>query len=147
MESSAPPLTFTDGRMRISRASLLARMISAHWLRWSVVAASLAVTAVGLAGDIDTTKTRQAEVGRPVQIESRVARRLSVAPALPSDEPVQLCQVLTPADPNPIPAVDCFNTNCGPCAEAGWGAMGPVEGFQEWAQGEYVGRARISHVP
>jgi polysaccharide export outer membrane protein len=25
--------------------------------------------------------------------------------------------------------------------------MGPVSDFQEWAQGEYVGRARLSHVP
>jgi polysaccharide biosynthesis/export protein len=33
------------------------------------------------------------------------------------------------------------------CDEMGWRAMGPVEGFQEYAQGEYVGRARLPHVP
>jgi polysaccharide export outer membrane protein len=59
---------------------------------------------------------------------------------------IQLCQVLTPADPNPIPAVDCFN-HCPPGYEATWKAMGPVADFQEWAQGEYVGRARLPHVP
>lgn len=53
---------------------------------------------------------------------------------------------LSPADPNPIPAVDCVN-HCPPGYEATWKAIGPVWGFQEWAQGEYVGRARISHVP
>jgi len=126
---------------------MMARMLSGRWIRWSVAAAGLAMTAVGFAGDAGSSNATRIESGRPVRIETRVARRLSVAPALPSDEAVQLCQVLTPADPNPIPAVDCFNSNCGPCAEAGWGAMGPVEGFQEWAQGEYVGRARIAHVP
>ncbi len=54
--------------------------------------------------------------------------------------------VLTPADPHPIPAVDCVN-HCPPGYEATWKALGPVWGFQEWAQGEYVGRARLSHVP
>jgi polysaccharide export outer membrane protein len=53
---------------------------------------------------------------------------------------------LSPADPNPIPAIDCVN-HCPPGYEATWKAIGPVWGFQEYAQGEYVGRARISHVP
>jgi len=53
---------------------------------------------------------------------------------------------LSPADPNAIPAVDCVN-HCPPGYEATWKAIGPVWGFQEFAQGEYVGRARISHVP
>jgi polysaccharide export outer membrane protein len=78
---------------------------------------------------------------------THVASRLDrVAPRLPGDDAVQLCQVLTPADPNPIPAVDCVNDGQpdGACA---WDAMGPVSEFQEWAQGEYVGRARIAHVP
>ena len=54
--------------------------------------------------------------------------------------------MLSPADPNAIPAVDCVN-HCPPGYEATWRAVGPVWGFQEWAQGEYVGRARIAHVP
>jgi polysaccharide export outer membrane protein len=64
----------------------------------------------------------------------------------PPEGPIQLCQVLTPADPNPIPAVDCFN-DCPPAGLSGWDAMGSVPEFQEWAQGEYVGRARLPHVP
>jgi polysaccharide biosynthesis/export protein len=54
--------------------------------------------------------------------------------------------MLSPADPNAIPAVDCVN-HCPPGYEATWRAVGPVWGFQEWAQGEYVGRARLPHVP
>ncbi|MEX0977583.1 MAG: polysaccharide biosynthesis/export family protein, partial [Pirellulales bacterium] len=54
--------------------------------------------------------------------------------------------VLSPADPNPTPAIDCVN-HCPPGYEATWNALGPAWGFQEWAQGEYVGRARLPHVP
>jgi polysaccharide biosynthesis/export protein len=54
--------------------------------------------------------------------------------------------VLSPADPNPTPAVDCVR-HCPPGYEATWKALGTVWGFQEWAQGEYVGRARLPHVP
>ncbi len=69
-----------------------------------------------------------------------------VAPILPGDEPIQLCQMLSPADPHPIPAVDCVY-ECSPDGRFAWNAMGPVSEFQEWAQGEYVGRARLAHVP
>ncbi|HEX3726225.1 MAG TPA: polysaccharide biosynthesis/export family protein [Pirellulales bacterium] len=62
------------------------------------------------------------------------------------DPRVVLCQMLSPADPNPIPAVDCTRDGPG-CSPNWWKALGPVEGFQEYAQGEYVGRARLQHVP
>ncbi len=54
--------------------------------------------------------------------------------------------LLSPADPNPIPGVDCVN-HCPPGYEASWKALGPVTGFQEYGQGEYVGRSRLPHVP
>jgi polysaccharide biosynthesis/export protein len=94
----------------------------------------------------------------------RIAETAEPAPAAPAAPSVQRMEVvfpqsdmagympgppgppLSPADPNPIPAVDCVN-HCPPGYEATWKAIGPVWGFQEWAQGEYVGRARISHVP
>jgi polysaccharide biosynthesis/export protein len=53
---------------------------------------------------------------------------------------------LSPADPNLIPAIDCVN-HCPPGYEATWQALGPVTGFQEYGQGEYVGRSRLPHVP
>lgn len=52
----------------------------------------------------------------------------------------------TPAAPHPVPAVDCVNT-CPPGFEATWNALALVPDFQEFAQGEYVGRARLPHVP
>ncbi len=68
------------------------------------------------------------------------------APDASSENRIQLCQALSPADPRPIPGVDCV-PGCLPCGEQGWDALGPVSGFQEYAQGEYVGRSRLSHVP
>ncbi len=59
---------------------------------------------------------------------------------------IQFCQYLSPADPVPIPAIDCPNRDP-VCSRQGWKDLGPVAGFQEWAQGEYVGRARLPHVP
>ncbi|REK18895.1 MAG: sugar ABC transporter substrate-binding protein [Planctomycetota bacterium] len=53
---------------------------------------------------------------------------------------------LTPADPDVVPAVDCLN-GCPAGYEATWKALGVVAEFQEYAQGEYVGRARLPHVP
>lgn len=54
------------------------------------------------------------------------------------------CQPLTPASPYPIWGVDSA-TGCG-CGEVGWDARGLIP-WQEFAQGEYVGHARIPHVP
>jgi polysaccharide biosynthesis/export protein len=54
--------------------------------------------------------------------------------------------VITPAAPVLTPSIDCVN-HCPPGYEATWKALGPAWGFQEWAQGEYVGRARLPHVP
>ena len=64
--------------------------------------------------------------------------------ALNVETGAQLCQYLSPADPYPIPAVDCTRDD-GQCGEM-WGGLGSVPDFQEYAQGEYVGRARLPHV-
>src|SRR5947207_381480 len=48
----------------------------------------------------------------------------------------------SPAAPNPIQGVDCVD---GCCGERGWGAVRPLD-FQPFAQGEYVGHARLPHV-
>jgi len=57
---------------------------------------------------------------------------------------VRLCQALGPAAPNPVTGVDCIHNDC--IGEAGWDAMGPIP-WQAYAQGEYVGPARLEHVP
>src|SRR5262245_42064708 len=45
----------------------------------------------------------------------------------------------SPAAPHPIHGVDCVD---GCCGERGWGASRPLD-FQPFAQGEYVGHARL----
>lgn len=97
-----------------------------------------AVPAAVLNETVETLSTPQ------MQLATR-AMNLDAQPQA-GDQQIQLCQVLSPADPHPIPAVDCVIA--GPdCTPNGWKAMGPVQGFQEWAQGEYVGRSRLQHVP
>ncbi|HEY2881996.1 MAG TPA: polysaccharide biosynthesis/export family protein [Pirellulales bacterium] len=61
---------------------------------------------------------------------------------------ITLCQALGPAAPCNIPAVDCsVDGPCGcNCSNRRWRALGPVN-WQAYAQGEYVGHWRDSHVP
>jgi polysaccharide export outer membrane protein len=55
-----------------------------------------------------------------------------------------LCQALGPAAPYDVCGVDCFaNGNCG---RRGWEAARAID-WQAYAQGEYVGHARLAHVP
>lgn len=61
---------------------------------------------------------------------------------------VCLAQALGPAAPHPIWGVDSmsgFGCNC-PQGEVGWDARGCID-WQAYAQGEYVGHARLPHVP
>jgi polysaccharide export outer membrane protein len=53
-------------------------------------------------------------------------------------------QSLSPAAPHPIWGVD--SAAGGPCTEVGWDSRGCIP-WQEFAQGEYVGHARLPHVP
>ena len=56
---------------------------------------------------------------------------------------ILLCQALGPAAPYNIRGVDCAGCNCG---RRGWEAMREID-WQAYAQGEYVGHARLAHVP
>lgn len=57
---------------------------------------------------------------------------------------IQLCQALGPAAPYAVWGVD--STVSGGRGEVTWDARGPVD-WQAYAQGEYVGHARLAHVP
>jgi len=62
---------------------------------------------------------------------------------------LQQCQMLSPAAPHTIHGVDCVYGNCNqlfPGKEASWAASGPIN-WQFYAQGEYIGPARLPHVP
>ncbi len=101
----------------------------------ALAAFSLAVTAGARANEPMQSSPSDLPVATPTPAED-----LGYSMTLP-----QVPQ-LTPAAPHQTPAVDCVN-HCPPGYEATWEALGPVWGFQEWAQGEYVGRARLPHVP
>jgi len=98
------------------------------WLMWGGLALSAAASWHLLHG------------GQPAKTARNEQRSFVI------DRQVQPCQVLTPADPRPIPAIDCINS-CSRDCPSDWNQLGPVPEFQEWAQGEYVGRARLAHVP
>jgi polysaccharide export outer membrane protein len=55
---------------------------------------------------------------------------------------IVLCQALGPAAPYDVRGVDCAGCNCG----RRWEAMRAID-WQAYAQGEYVGHARLAHVP
>ncbi|MEM8865430.1 MAG: polysaccharide biosynthesis/export family protein [Planctomycetota bacterium] len=57
---------------------------------------------------------------------------------------LSLCQALGPAAPFPIWGVD--GTTAAPAGEVGWDSRAKIE-WQRYAQGEYVGHARLAHVP
>lgn len=57
-------------------------------------------------------------------------------------ESITLCQALGPAAPYPIKGLDCADGRCG---ELNWQAARPID-WQRYAQGEYVGHARLAHV-
>lgn len=60
------------------------------------------------------------------------------------DHNVTLCQALSPAAPHDIWSVDSAS-GC-QLGEIGWDARG-IHDWQAYAQGEYVGHARLAHVP
>jgi polysaccharide export outer membrane protein len=129
------------GRRRTTRA-LVSRLFAGALLAIACTAGSDRATHAQSPAERGDSAPRQL----PAAAAPLASRLGNVAPFLPGDQRIQLCQVLTPADPHPIPAVDCVN-DCVPEGCRGWDAMGPVSEFQEWAQGEYVGRARLPHVP
>ncbi len=120
-------------------------------IRRPAIALALVCVVVGLAVYRSPRCTQfgdtaeRSEVRTVPQAQAWASRILSLCPV--AEDGIQLCQVLTPADPNPIAAIDCVNNPCLDCGARGWDAMGPTADFQEWAQGEYVGRSRLSHVP
>lgn len=87
---------------------------------------------------------RSPEPESPAQRSTPVSATRSEAQSIPADPKIALCQALGPAAPHCINGVDCAAG--GACGELGWGAIGPIP-WQAFAQGEYVGHARLAHVP
>lgn len=90
----------------------------------------------------------QSNILRGEATSTRAIAKASPAPAARScvviDPQVLRCQSLGPAAPHCVHGVD--SGACGPCGEQSWKAVGPIP-WQAFAQGEYVGHARLAHVP
>lgn len=95
--------------------------------------AALAVVCLGVPGS--------AGAGEPLPTTAAVNHQFLIGPEMV----VPASLALSPAAPHPTPAIDCTPT-CPPGCEATWNALSSEVAFQEWAQGEYVGRARLPHV-
>jgi polysaccharide export outer membrane protein len=141
--------------MTISPRSLLnqvRRCLAAHYGKLVIAGAIGAGLAVAVENENHTANgcarpvapAPAAPVGNSGQTAWH-ARAPWQSPDVTGENSIQLCQHVTPASPCPTPAVDCVN-DC--CRETrGWkNALGPVPDFQEYSQGEYVGRARLPHV-
>ena len=77
----------------------------------------------------------------PRHADPKSARVASMTPEERHD--ILLCQALGPAAPYDICGVDCSS---GCCCRRGWEAARAID-WQAYAQGEYVGHARLDHVP
>ena len=112
---------------------------------WAFALAALVVlaTTTWLAG-LDTQRrvapTGVATPAGPRHADEQSTRVASLRPE--ERHEILLCQALGPAAPYDIRGVDCAGCNCG----RRWEAMREIE-WQAYAQGEYVGHARLAHVP
>ncbi|MGA2796358.1 MAG: polysaccharide biosynthesis/export family protein [Thermoguttaceae bacterium] len=75
----------------------------------------------------------------------RVPSALSYFNSSTGSDSIRLCQALGPAAPCPICAVDC--SQCCSYRRCGGWEMARLIDWQAYAQGEYVGHARLAHVP
>jgi len=114
--------------------------------RWHSILPALAVlAAASWLAAFDTTE-KIAPMGAATSAGPRHADSQStrIASVPPEERPeILLCQALGPAAPYDICGVDCADGNC---RRRGWEAMRAID-WQAYAQGEYVGHARLAHVP
>lgn len=110
---------------------------------------ALAAVAVGVAASwLAAWETREqvaptgvATPAGPRHADAMSARAASITPEERRD--ILLCQALGPAAPCDICGVDCSTCNG---RRRGWEAARAIA-WQAYAQGEYVGHARLAHVP
>ena len=110
----ANDMTIEPSPSRFEKAARLSAMLQpsrgrAGWIALALFAALVggAICRVPRAARSPSTATPASGAKLGEKLSSRF---LSPCPA--DDKGIQLCQVLTPADPNPIPAIDCVNRDC-----------------------------------
>jgi len=121
-------------RMHENSRPRLAASVMAPVAICAVTICAVAIAAAWLAGD---ARAAEPLPGQWVSHEAPV----SLGPGIHFPEGPRL----TPASPYDTPAIDCVN-RCPAGCEASWKALQSEAAFQQWAQGEYVGRARLPHV-
>ena len=124
-------------------------------MSWRATAAAIAVLL--LAGMIQLRQrqdvpaahspTAEGRLRHPTRVPTCIARGDITSPhyaptGTAAMDSVVLCQALGPAAPYPIKGLDCADGRCG---ELNWQAARPIN-WQRYAQGEYVGHARLAHV-
>ena len=107
---------------------VLAALIAASWLVASETRGRVAPTGVAIPAGLRHAEPTSARVASTTPEERHN---------------ILLCQALGPAAPYDICGVDCAS---GCCPRRGWEAMRAID-WQAYAQGEYVGHARLAHVP
>jgi polysaccharide export outer membrane protein len=125
-----------------------ARILNRRGFVGSAIAGGLALLAVASGSLAIDGESEPVHMARSRAAVDRIAYQRAPwqEPDVTGESRVQLCQHLTPASPCDTPAIDCVNSDC-ECTQRGWKALGPTPDFQEYSQGEYVGRARLPHVP
>jgi polysaccharide export outer membrane protein len=99
------------------------------------------VAAIAVAWQIGQTAVEHAPRHDADRGESRAMPAVAIATI--ADGQVDACQFLSPAAPYPIKGID---TTMGVMGPVPWCASSTMD-WQPYAQGEYVGHARIPHVP
>lgn len=116
-------------------------MKTRRWTPWALGLTALAAFGWAVAGTGRTSGTGAATGSL------RHEQPRAVAAAVVHRDFIRLCQAYeSAADPNPrcVYGVDCPPWGC--CDRKGWDVDHTVP-FDVWGQGEYVGRARLEHVP
>jgi polysaccharide export outer membrane protein len=133
-----------NGRFALSMsAALVAVSWLAAWETRDRVAPPGVATPAGLR-HADSSSARVASITpeeRHVFCKDNVVVPQDTPPFNTKD--ILLCQALGPAAPCDVHGVDCAS---GCCSRRGWEAMRAID-WQAYAQGEYVGHARLAHVP
>ncbi len=126
---------------------MAAALIVVSWLaaRETEEVAPLGVATPASLRHADISAARDASM-TPEERHVLTAQPISTArqPATKSrNDSILLCQALGPAAPYDIRGIDCAS---GCCSRRGWETLRAID-WQAYAQGEYVGHARLAHVP
>jgi polysaccharide biosynthesis/export protein len=125
----------------------LPRLAVRHWApigRFALPMLAVLVAASWLVAWEMREEVAPAGVATPAGLRHADLQSARVASLTPEERhDILPCQALGPAAPYNICAVDC---STGGCSRRGWEAARAID-WQAYAQGEYVGHARLEHVP